>query len=123
MYDISKENFVPIDYGCILNTATFDYPLSQLTSTDSILSSDLFSHLISNRVKKWDRLLNDLNQYFTEATVLRRRNMSSIINQMPDNWNLPKEMIVNKTSELFEGKWLNDVWNNFVECLNENLTR
>ena len=49
--------FVSIDYGCIFNTATFDYPLSQLTSTDTILWSD----------------------------------------------------------------WTKGVWNNFIECLNENI--
>lgn len=123
MYDISKEIFVPINYGCIFNTATFDYPLSQLTSTDSILFSDLFSYLISNRVGKCDRLVNDLKQHFTESIMLCNSNISSVISQIPDTWNLPKELIIKKTNELFEEKWLKDVWQNFVECFYESLTR
>lgn len=46
MYDVAREQLVSIDYGCIFNTATFEYPLSQLTSTDTILWSDLFHHLV-----------------------------------------------------------------------------
>lgn len=33
MYDVVHEQLVSIDYGCIFNTATFDAPFSQLTST------------------------------------------------------------------------------------------
>lgn len=39
MYDVGRSQLVSIDYGCILNTATFEYPLSQLTTTDTILWS------------------------------------------------------------------------------------
>ena len=35
MYDVNAHLFVPIDYGCVFNTATYDYSLSQLTETDS----------------------------------------------------------------------------------------
>ena len=32
LYDVVRGNLVSIDYGCIFNTATFDYPMSQLTA-------------------------------------------------------------------------------------------
>jgi hypothetical protein len=122
MYDVADDYIVSIDYGCIFNTATFEYPLSQLTSTDTILWSDLFSHLSSNK-EKYDILLltEQLKQNYESYIHLCCNLKQDIIDVIPKAWNVPHTIIKEKIGQLFDEKWIDEVWNNFYECLNDNL--
>lgn len=122
MYDVACEQIVSIDYGCIFNTATFDYPLSQLTSTDTIFLSDLFRHLLQGT--SWQtvlaiayRLKSDYDDY------LRKGNNNSIefLAEIPKEWKIPSEDLKEKLHQLFDVHWTAAVWENFMECLNENI--
>lgn len=67
MYSADDNKLISIDYGFILNNASFDIPLSQLTTTDTILKSDLFHNLVKSRNRTnilgiGNKLINDLNQ-------------------------------------------------------------
>ena len=48
------------------------------------------------------------------------KEMDSIIDNTPLEWKIPYDIVRNKMSQLFESKWLNEVWDNFMDCLNEN---
>ena len=122
MYDVVNDLFVSIDYGCVFNTATFEYSLSQLTSTDTILCSDLFAHLtqcIENSEFKslTERLSWDFENSIRQCKLIHLE----IIENIPQEWNVPQTVITDKISQLFDEKWLFGVWNNFIECLNENI--
>ena len=119
MYDISNQMFVPIDYGCVFNTATFDYPLSQLTLTDSMLSSDLYDLLFSRHKNRMSRLIADLDRDYWLNVGRCQERAKTIVEQIPPEWNLPKEVIMNKVNALFDPEWLDGVWQNFLECLIE----
>lgn len=96
MYDVAEGHFVSIDYGCIFNTATFDYPLSQLTSTDTILWSDLFEHLKQNQEKSsiclLEQLKDEYDSYIKQCSCLK----SEIIDEIPQEWNVPQGIIKEK---------------------------
>ena len=122
MFDVIKEQLVVIDFGCIFNTATFDYPLSQLTSTDTILNSDIFIHLrkISNKLNithLLEQLKREYNFYIERCSFIK----SEIEKEIPQEWNVPHVTIKEKIEQLFNDKWIVEVWNNFFECLNDNL--
>lgn len=121
MYDVAEGQFVSIDYGCIFNTATFDYPMSQLTSTDTILWSDLFEHLKQNQEKSsiclLEQLKDEYDSFIKQCSCLK----SEIIDEIPQEWNVPQGIIKEKIDQLFDDKWTEEVWNNFKECLNENI--
>ncbi len=119
MYDVSNGQLVSIDYGCIFNTASFDYPLSQLTSTDTILWSDLFTHLAEGQNKELG--VEQLRLYYKKSIQICQRQKIECIKEIPKEWNVPFEIIQEKVNQLFDEKWIEDVWNNFVECLNENI--
>lgn len=122
LYDVVSKSLVSIDYGCILNTATFDYPLSQLTSTDTILWSDLFRHLSCGvDPDEVNRILKDMEADYAIYLTRCRRIYSYIIDGLPNEWNVPKIVVTEKLNQLTDEKWIYDVWNNFVECLKENL--
>ena len=122
MFDVVNDLFVSIDYGCIFNTATFEYPLSQLTSTDTILCSDLFAHLTQHIERSELKPLTErLNKEY-ENSIHRCKLISiEIIEDIPQEWNVPQTIIKDKISQLFDEKWLIGVWNDFIECLNENI--
>lgn len=44
-----------------------------------------------------------------------------IIEDIPQEWNVPQTIITDKISQLFDEEWIIEVWNNFIECLKENI--
>ena len=121
MYDVVRSRLVSIDYGCILNTATFEYPLSQLTSTDTILWSDLFRHLAQGRENSTVQTIADrLRVVFRESIQRACAKVNQIIDDMPEEWNVPQGIVKEKLHQLFDERWTAEVWNNFMECLNDN---
>ena len=122
MYDVFNGNIISIDYGCVLNTATFDYPMSQLTSTDTILWSDLFSHLTSETSQTCiENIVYDLKKEYSLLIYCSSCQTKQIIEEIPKEWNVPVFLVKDKLQQLFDEKWIAGVWDNFTECLNENL--
>jgi hypothetical protein len=122
MYDVAREQLVSIDYGCIFNTATFDYPLSQLTSTDTILWSDLFHHLAQAADRQTvlamaDRLKADYDECLSQISIIA----TEIMDEMPKEWKVPAETLKEKLDQLSDEHWIVAVWQNFMDCLNENI--
>ena len=113
---------VSIDYGGIFNTSTYDYSLTQLTSTDTILYADIMRHLADglDRSKILERAAS-LKGFLLESTDKCRENRNQIIDSIPIGWNIPKQNISKKIDELFQTHWIDEVWNNFMECLNDNI--
>ena len=122
MYDVANERLVSIDYGCIFNTATFDSAISQLTSTDTILWSDLFKHLIQSIDSKTIHQLADhLKADYEECLHQSKSIVKEVLAEMPSEWKVPTETVSEKLSQLFDEHWTTEVWKNFTDCLNENI--
>ena len=122
MYDVTHEQLVSIDYGCIFNTATFNYSLSQLTSTDTILWSDLFHHLLQGTDCQTCLAIADrLKADYEECLERSKSVVAEIIAEIPQEWNVPLEIVSEKLRQLFDKQWTEAVWDNFMECLNENI--
>jgi len=122
LYDVGRGRLVSIDYGCILNTATFDYAMSQLTSNESILCSDLFQHLVSDKeIPNLETVLKELKKGYIESLKKSEKQVKFIISEMPKEWKVPSDTIENKLKQLFEEQWVNGVWDCFVECLNDKM--
>ena len=122
MYDVTREQLVSIDYGCIFNTATFNYSLSQLTSTDTILWSDLFHHLLQGTDRQTCLAIADrLKADYEECLERSKSVVAEIIAEIPQEWNVPLEIVSEKLRQLFDKQWTEAVWDNFMECLNENI--
>lgn len=122
LYDVEKEDLVSIDYGCIFNTATFEFPLSQLTSTDTILYSDLFQTLIQDKsLASLEVMVKPLRAYYLASIGRSRQLSASLVEAMPKDWNVPSGIVEKKISQLFESEWIDGVWSNFTECFNENI--
>ena len=123
LYDVSRGRLVSIDYGCILNTATFDYAMSQLTTTDTILWSDLFQHLAKNKDRTTiDAIVSELKTAYTVCLKRSKRQVKQIVEGLPKEWNVPGKVVEEKLQQLFDEQWTAGVWDNFVECLNENIS-
>lgn len=120
LYDVKKEIFVAIDFGCIFNTATYDYPMSQLTSTDTVLYSDLFDELSRNvDVAEMTGYCKELRNHYDNCLSKCRHHAATLPTVLPIEWRIPKTVVEEKLIQLFETEWTEVVWNNFMECLNE----
>lgn len=122
IFDVSNDQIVSIDYGCIFNTATFEYPLSQLTSTDTILWSDLFQHIKGDMhaddvLALAQELKEDFKKCIEQVALLKK----DVCDSIPSEWHIPAKVIEQKLHQLLEECWTTAVWDNFMECLKENI--
>lgn len=121
LYDVEHEQLISIDYGCIFNTATYDYSMSQLTSTDTILWSDLFKHLVHGHKKKAiDGIVKGLEKGYIDWQRQGEQAVKQILNELPEEWKVAANTVETKLSQLFEEEWIESVWQNFMECLIDN---
>jgi len=122
LYDVGRDRLVSIDYGCILNTATFDYPMSQLTMTDTILCSDLFLHLSKGKERAmFDSIVNELRTEYSGCLKRSQRQVAQILENLPKEWNVTDNVVKDKLQQLFDERWTAGVWDNYVECLKDNI--
>jgi len=121
LYDMENDRLVSIDYGCILNTATFDYPMSQLTSTDTILWSDLFQHISAKTShKELTEMTKILRRTYDEHLQQAMLAMQSVVDNLPKEWHVGEESVSEKLSQLSDKSWTQAVWENFMDNLNDN---
>lgn len=123
LYDINKKTIISIDYGCIFNTATFDYSLSQLTSTDTILSSGLFHHIIKEiKLSSIKSIVSDLQKDYRINIDKSYSQFNTILEALKKEWNIPYNTVSDKLNQLTDKQWVSDVWDNFWENLKENFS-
>lgn len=122
LYDIKEKSLVSIDYGGVFNTSSYDIELSQLTTTDTILYADIFRHLIKKEQKE-DIIKNaeSLRKYYERTLHRCLKGRDEIINNIPSSWNIKSEIVNNKIDQLLPKEWTEGVWNNFMDCLKNNL--
>mgnify|MGYP006872983374 CR=1 FL=1 len=122
LFDLLNNSFIPIDFGCIFNTASFDFHMTQLTSTDSILSTNLFHHLVDDSGNKQvGEFIKSLSTLFFSYIENCHAVSEAITTNMPREWNIPTEIVENKLQQLFDEAWIANVWNNFEDCIYENI--
>ena len=96
--------------------------MSQLTSTDTILWSDLFRQTAKesgrNRIKA---MADELKTQYALWIKQSRKAVKQILDTLPSEWNVPAATVADKLEQLFEKEWTEGVWNNFTECLNDNI--
>lgn len=122
LYDVAAERLISIDYGGIFNTSTFEYPLSQLTMTDTILYADLFRHLAKDENK--DDVVNrakGLREYYDICIRNCKQKIRPTLDAIPDEWNVTRAIVEQKLNQLVDSEWSEAVWCNFLECLEDNL--
>lgn len=122
LYDVNSDELVSIDYGGIFNTSTFEYPMSQLTMTDTILYAEIFKQFKN----KYDpneitSLALGLRDYYIEAVGKCKNSTVRMLSGIPPEWKVSNEMMREKVAQLFDEVWINEVWENFVQCLNDNV--
>lgn len=122
LYDVNNKSLVSIDYGGIFNTSSFDFPLSQLTSTDTILYADIFRHLASVYDRTYVvKTAHSLMTYYRRVLAMCQNLQTDILNALPKEWNVANGVVEQKMLQLFDAKWTDEVWENFMESVTDNL--
>lgn len=126
MYKPFGDEIIPIDYGCIFNTATFDFKLSPLTYTDTILNSSLFHHLcitIDKSQKHYDREIKLLKWEYNKRVSACKELSKFILRQLPLEWGVSPVEVSCKIDELFTADWVQKAWDVFMEFISNNIKR
>lgn len=113
---------ISIDYGGILNTGSYDSPMSQLTVSDSILYADIFGHI--SKATDSSEILDKANGLFAYYNDCIKRSLEKeqvILECIPPEWNIHKDIVSEKMEQIFEQDWTEQVWMNFIECIKEVL--
>ena len=121
LYDVRCDELVSIDYGGIFNTSTFEYPMCQLTMTDTILYAEIFKQFKNRFSENEIRVVAvGLEDYYRRSVDNCRGVLESIVSEIPSEWKVDNEFIYNKLQQLFDKVWVDEVWMNFIECLKDN---
>lgn len=134
MYDMVNDNIIAIDYGCCFNTATFDFPLSLLTESESILCSDLFSHISCSTPRERILQMADVLLNIEFPSYIHDCQIGTVVVQWDDSaneelecdfiptaWNINREHLTHKIEELLSDEWVARVREGFTETLNTAL--
>ena len=119
MYDIERESLVSIDYGCIFNTAMYDYPLSRLTSTDTILTSELFWHLQKGQSVK--ETASKVMTVFMNNVYRCKATANIIMQELPKQWGVSANLVQSKLDQLIDDDWCESALTIFNDYLSENI--
>ena len=76
--------------------------------------------MASVSVKEIEKALPILKADYQQIVNAARKKIESISQEMPKEWALPANKVLDKLKELVEPKWVEETWNNFVECLKSN---
>lgn len=123
MYDVLRNKIVPIDFGCSFNTATFDFSLSPLTSTDTVLNSSFYLHLRKAVDIKcsFRNLVEGLHRWYINNIKVCESVMHDLSKSIPKDWNVLNEEVVSKCRELLSKEWAERAWNSFEAYFYDNI--
>lgn len=122
LYSPKDDILISIDYGGILNTGSYVSSMSQLTVSDSILYADIFRKVVKTLAPlEVTNTATALFNYYSESINKCKEKRSIILDSIPTEWNIQKENISKKLEQLFEQAWTENVWKNFIGCINEVL--
>lgn len=92
--------------------ATISYKLAC-----EFMGADIFAHIIKSvSPKQLTEAVKRLEKDYLQC-ISRSKKQSVLLAEMPKEWAVPTNKLENKVEELFSQKWINDTWENFVECL------
>lgn len=100
----SQYQIVPIDHETIFNTRIIEYPISELTFEDSIISSPLFFSLLGQN--SFPNRREEIKNNFYLKVSLCKDSFEDILNDIPESWRIDKNRLKNKLiNEIFVDSW------------------
>lgn len=122
LFDVVNKKIISIDYGGIFNTATFDYDLMQLTSTDSILCADIFRRICSKmQPSKIIEYALGLRPFYDKCIRNCKKRCNVIVNDIPCEWKVPADSVNRQVDYILTDSWVEQTWMNFIECVKEQI--
>lgn len=111
---------IPIDHGAIFNTHSFNLQITELTSNETIISSNIVKSLFSRKDFEGS-LIDDLRNYFYLCVSNCSEKKDEILNNLPPDWSNLQEEISKKLDEIFRDEWIKNSFNLFLSIINDNL--
>lgn len=120
MLQIVDEEYriIPIDGGSVFHTGNQDKGNYTLSIDETILSSPLLFSIYSVSALCSPHVLKELWDYYYFCTQSCKQSLKSIINQVPESWQINKQKEVQNLEQfLCNDTWINEVWEVFTQHL------
>lgn len=118
LYDVSQQQLISIDYGGIFNTNSFESEMQLLDEYESILYAEIASHIYNGLISQTKTLEIIKRKYF--KNVEQSKKITDYCKEtIPPQWETSPQVIENKTSQLFEKKWIDNCWDSFERLFNK----
>jgi predicted nucleic acid-binding protein len=116
-----QRNLVPIDHEAIFNSRSLNSPIYELSYEDSLISSPLFTNLLSeNDFSKL--ILDEIKEIFYKKVGQCKDNSEEIIGRIPNDWRIiKKDLEIKLFNELFVDNWFISSFNLFLQFLQLNI--
>jgi hypothetical protein len=116
----SERNFIPIDHEGILNTRIISMPIYDISYEESLISTPLMQSIFS-MADFTNAFREELCDNFHTSVKLCEDSLSTILNQLPDDWNINKKQLETKLlSEIFVDSWLSNSFKLLLSFLQRN---
>lgn len=66
-------------------------------------------------------MARSLRNYYEKSLERCLYMKEEIINHIPKEWNISADMVEKKINQLFTEEWEEGVWENFINCVTDNL--
>lgn len=110
-----------------ITPSTYAKVPATIETLNQLMKIALFDFWVANE----DRNANNANLMYDMAReqlvsidygcIFNRSAAAEITNEMPQEWQVPAETVSKKLSQLFDDRWTAAVWDNYMECLTENI--
>lgn len=120
LIDVENErDFIAIDHESIFNSRDFGEGLSELTENESILDSIFARTLFSNR-DITPALIDEMKKYFYLCTQNCKKQVPSILDEIPTDWNISRDRVNKKLEQVFTNQWQEKNFRLFSTLLQRN---
>lgn len=75
-------------------------------------------------MKKTEEIIaitDNLKQNYQHKIKQAQDETKNVTSLIPNEWNVNSQLVNNKLMQLFEKHWVDAVWDNFIELLQENI--
>ncbi|WP_298551379.1 hypothetical protein [uncultured Parabacteroides sp.] len=85
--------------------------------------AEIFHHLIQKYTSDsiW-KLAEELKPHYNHCVNESGMLTDQIVDSIPQEWNIHKDVITEKLQQLFQREWVENVWSNFLICVNDNIS-
>ena len=126
LYDVDQHQIIAIDHGCLFNTSDYGVTPSLLTENESIINSEIASHLLRNledvsfvefSLMTLHEEIDNMLEYISRC----QNEIQNLLSAIPSEWEIDKGDIEYSLNRVCNPEWIAKCKNVGFEYIEERL--